>query len=261
MNTNPFKAEGQRVLGWSSNLDAQDEPVPKAEGVSSEKVALAKQAQTDNRRTKQLEKFSGITSLDWRQIPPPMMAELIMATPQRGKTGEPDYYLEAYQAYRFAIRAYEIGLSPLSTEVWYNPQNNMTNVTFEGKLKLSRLNKLNLGPARFEEIHRPFPKGKQLAGFDQDLGIKCKMSTARTGEDAEYTAWLSEWFVSTSPVWKAKPNHMLMVRSAEKCLSFASGLGVSELMDDRDLVMGPTVAEVMPEVMSTDFQEVKQPTK
>ncbi len=264
MTANPFKAEGKRQetgdfvndtqLSFDQGFSSQ-----KAEGVSSEKVALAKQSQVESAQSKQMEKLSGIASFDWKQIPPPLMAELLMKTPFRGKTGEPDYYLQPFQAYRFAIRCYELGLSPLSTEVWYNSQNNMTNVTFEGKLKLARLKNLNLGPPRFEEKHRAFPKGKQLAGFDQDLGISCKMSSGK--EDAEYTAWLSEWYVPASPVWKAKPDHMLRVRSAEKCLSFASGIGTSELMGEQDLQIGPEAAEVLSGVVSTEFQEVKQPTR
>src|ERR1700687_2796314 len=104
--TSPFKAEGS---------------------VAPDRVALAKTNQQEVIQNKQMEKLAGILSFDWKQILPPIMAELLMKTPFRGKTGEPDYYLQPFQAYRFAIRCYELGLSPLSTEVWYNPQNNMTN--------------------------------------------------------------------------------------------------------------------------------------
>src|SRR5882724_8047512 len=264
MTTNPFKAEGQREIfspEVSQKAEGERDKTSLQTGVSPDRVALAKSNQQESLQTKQLDKLKGITSFDWKQIPPPFMAELLMQTPFRGGAGEPDYYLSAYQAYRFAIRCYELGLSPLSTEVWYNPKNNMTNTTFEGKLKLARLNKMNLGPPRFEEKKRPFPKGKTIGGFDQDLGISCKMTTGRANDEAEYTAWLSEWYVPTSPVWKAKPDHMLRVRSAEKCLSFASGLGVSELMGDQDLQTGAEVAAVMPEVMATEFNEVKQNTQ
>ena len=262
---NPFKAEGQHSHStsasqreiFSPDVSQKAESSERVQGVSSERVALAKSNQQESIQTKQLDKLKGITSFDWKQIPPPFMAELLMQTPFRGGAGEPDYYLSAYQAYRFAIRCYELGLSPLSTEVWYNPKNNMTNTTFEGKLKLARLNKMNLGPPRFEEKRRPFPKGRSIGGFDQDLGISCRMTTGKAGDDAEYTAWLSEWYVPTSPVWKAKPDHMLRVRSAEKCLSFASGLGVSELMGDQDLQTGAEVAAIMPEVSATEFNEVK----
>src|SRR5882724_8919843 len=262
MTTNPFKAEKQedrQQLDMAKQFIAGEPLVSqKAEGaISPDRVALAKSNQQESIQTKQLDKLKGITSFDWKQIPPPFMAELLMQTPFRGGAGEPDYYLSAYQAYRFAIRCYELGLSPLSTEVWYNPKNNMTNVTFEGKLKLARLNKLDLGPPRFEEKYRPFPKGKQIAGMEKDLGISCKMTTGRANDEAEYTAWLSEWYMPASPVWKARPDHMLRIRSAEKCISFASGTGVSELMDDRDLVAGAEVATIMPEVSATEFNEVK----
>src|SRR6266850_3101495 len=253
MTTNPFKAEGQREI-FSPNVSqkAEGERVVSAnQGVSPDRVALAKQSQQENIQTRQLDKLKGITSFDWKQIPPPFMAELLMQTPFRGGSGEPDYYLSAYQAYRFAIRCYELGLSPLSTEVWYNPKNNMTNVTFEGKLKLARDKKLHLGPPRFERVIRVTPQKKE------DYGYKCTMTTSREGDAAEYTAWYSEWFVSSSPVWKAKPDHMLQLRAAEKCLSFASGIGASELMDDRDINIVPSVTELVPEVTATEFNEVK----
>src|SRR5882724_3750534 len=265
MTTNPFKAEKQedrQQLDMAKQFIAGEPLVSqKAEGaISPDRVALAKSNQQESIQTKQLDKLKGITSFDWKQIPPPFMAELLMQTPFRGGTGEPDYYLSAYQAYRFAIRCYELGLSPLSTEVWYNPKNNMTNVTFEGKLKLARDKKLNLGPPRFERVTRKTALGKE------DYGYKCTMSTGRpkmmnvqdradgpempmpVSDNAEYTAWYSEWFVSSSPVWKAKPDHMLQLRAAEKCLSFASGIGASELMDDRDINIVPSVTELVPEV-------------
>src|SRR5882724_10767456 len=104
-NSNPFKAEGQREI-FSPDVSQ------KAEGaISPDRVALAKSNQQESIQTKQLDKLKGITSFDWKQIPPPFMAELLMQTPFRGGTGEPDYYLSAYQAYRFAIRCYELGLS------------------------------------------------------------------------------------------------------------------------------------------------------
>lgn len=240
MTDNPFKPAGGQVLF--------PDPVPQSHGgITTEQVALAKQSIADNSRAKQLEKFAGITSFDWKQIPPPFMAELLMQTPFRGGSGEPDYYLSAFQAYRFAIRCFEIGLSPLSTEVWYNPKNNMTNVTFEGKLKLARINNLHLSPPVLERI--PEDVAKPLVAY------KCTIQSP--AGPSVYTATLKEWKVGVSPVWRDRPDHMLQLRAAEKCLSFASGIGSSELMGEQDLAVGTEAAAIMPEVSATEFTEVK----
>jgi hypothetical protein len=242
-NSNPFKAEGnQQPVLWTP-----DSP-QKAEGVSSDRVALAKQSQVEIMRSKDREMFQDITSFDWKKIPPPVMVEIIKRTPMRGGANEPDYFLADYQAWRFAIRCYEIGLSPLSTEVWYNPRNNMTNVTYEGKQKLSRINQLNLSPPKLERI--PVELDKPLVAY------KCTIQSP-TGPST-YTATLKEWKVGTSPVWRDKAEHMLQLRASEKCLSFAMGLGSSELMGEQDLQIGPEVAAVMPAsgVDSTEFVPV-----
>jgi hypothetical protein len=193
-----------------------------AEPTAIQRAAEIKESMVSASQKRQLEKLAGIATFDWKQIPPPVMAELLMQTPFRGSATDPDYYLAPFQAYRFAIRCYELGLSPLSNEVWYNPKNNMTNVTFEGKLKLARLNGLNLSPPRFTRI--PEDNTKPLAGY------KCVIH-APSG-DCEYTAYLKDWVVNSSPVWKSKPEHMLQLRAAEKCLSFATGTGSSELMGE-----------------------------
>jgi len=203
-----------------------------------------------------MDKFQGIASFDWKQIPPPLMAELLMQTPFRGRTGEPDFYLAPWQAYTFAIRCYEQGLSPLSNEVWFNPQNNKTNVTFEGKLKLARLNNLNLSPPKFKRVPETGTQKRKIAGKDvEDYAYTCTIQSP--SGPSEYTAWWSEWNVGSSPVWKAKPEHMLQLRAAEKCLSFATGTGASELPDEGDLTTGTEAAQAVPEVavQSTEFKQ------
>src|SRR5882724_11903836 len=105
MTTNPFKAEKQedrQQLDMAKQFIAGEPLVSqKAEGaISPDRVALAKSNNQESIQTKQLDKLKGITSFDWKQIPPPFMAELLMQTPFRGGAGEPDYYLSAYQAYR-----------------------------------------------------------------------------------------------------------------------------------------------------------------
>jgi len=240
MATNPFKAEGTQ-----KDLSFVESP-QKAEGVSGQSLALAKTNLADEQERKAMEKLNAVASLDWKAVPPPVLAQVLTQMPFKGKTGEPDYFLKPWQALVFAMRCYELGLSPFSNEVWFNPVNNKVNVSFEGKLKLARKNGLNLSPPKFERI--PADATQPLVAY------RCTMMSP-TGL-CEYTATLKEWKVATSPVWREKQEHMLQLRAAEKCLSFASGIGSSELMGEQDLQVGPEVASIMPDIQSTDFTEV-----
>jgi hypothetical protein len=215
---------------------------PPIEESATDKALTIKKSAAEVLQKKQLDTFSEISSLDWKNIPPPMLAQMLVKIPFKGSSGEPDYFLEPFQAMIFAMRCFELGLSPFSNEVWFNPKNNKVNVTFEGKLKLARKQGLDLGPPRFERI--PADPGKTLVAY------KCKIKSPHG--DCEYTATLKEWQVPSSPVWKAKPDHMLQLRAAEKCLSFASGIGTSELPGEADLGREPDKQE-LPTVESTTF--------
>jgi hypothetical protein len=230
--------------------DASSAPFTPSQSATKSKERAADKALAIKNSVKDaLEKQStkviqGITEWDWHKIPPPVMVEILKRTPMRGNAGEPDYYLEEYQAYRFAIRSYELGLSPLSTEVWYNRKNQMTNVTFEGKLRLAQLRNLNLSPPKLERI--PEDESKPLIAY------KCTIQTP--SGPSMYTAMLKEWIQPTSPVWREKPSHMLQIRASEKCLSLAMGIGSSELMGEQDLLEGAEAAKVLPSVESTNFE-------
>jgi len=203
---------------------------------ATQKAALVKANAASERQKAELEKLSGITSLDWKAIPPPMLSQILVAIPFRGSGSDPDYYLTPVQGMIFALRCFELGLSPFSNEVWFNPKNNKVNVTFEGKLKLARMNGQNLSPPLFER--QPADVSKPL------LAYKCTI-VAPHGK-CEYTATLKEWRVASSPVWRDRPDHMLQLRAAEKCLSFATGSGSSELMGEQDLQTGKEAEAFIP---------------
>lgn len=203
------------------------------------------------RENKQLAMLEKMDSFDWKSLSPPVMAQILTKVPMKSKDGGSEY-LTLTEAMIFAIRAYELGLSPLSGELWFDKRTCKTNVTTEGKLKLARKNGFNFGPPKFERVDN-----KKKAG---DWGYRCQM-TVNGGETAEYTAFYGEWAVPTSPVWKAKPEHMLQLRAMEKCISFASGSGVSEMPSDKDIESGadkqlPTVVDV--EVTEGQFQTQKE---
>jgi hypothetical protein len=183
-----------------------------------------------------------LDSLDWRNLKPHQMALLIMQKPMNAPGGG-IMTLTFKQAILFATRCYELGVSPFSSEVWFNTNNSSTNLTLEGKRQVARNKGIDLGPPNFEEVYREWDSIPQMnetalavknAGFKRDVGVKCKVRVGdpKLQEYSEYTAYLSEWYVSKSPVWKAKPMHMLQTRAVEKAISMCMGTGASDPVDD-----------------------------
>jgi hypothetical protein len=241
--TSPFKKKEE------TSPPEDNRPLFEQANSAIEKAKEIQKASQINLQKQQIDALNQMSSFDWKAVPPPMLAQMLVQMPFKGGTNEPDYFLAPWQAMVFAMRCFELGLSPFSNEVWFNPKNNKTNVTFEGKLKLARKAGLNLGPPRFERV--PADATKALVAY------RCRISTP-TG-DCEYTATLKEWMVPTSPVWKAKPDHMLQLRAAEKCLSFASGIGASELPGEGDLGKEPEKSELPTvEVSNFEYKEMEK---
>lgn len=181
-----------------------------------------------------------LNSLNWRELTPPQLALLIMQKPFMAQGGG-TMYLSFKQAILFATRCFELGVSPFSSEVWFDPNRATVNLTLEGKRQVARNRGIDLGPPQFEELSREWKdvarlndnaKAAQQAGFTKDIGVKCKIRVGDPGikEYSEYIAWLSEWFVPKSPVWNQKPIHMLQTRATEKAISMALGTGASEMV-------------------------------
>lgn len=200
-----------------------------AELTNTEALAL-KRAQELEQRTAWMQTLS---DFDWKKLPPHQMAVILTKKPYKGGQGEPDYYLSPEQALVFALRCFELGLSPLSSEVWFDPKRWTANVTLEGKIKLARERGITGAPS-FREEKRPWKAGAiKVAGYADEPGIT---ATIKAGDsECAYTVWLSEWYVGTSPVWKAKPEHMMRVRAYDKVLAFAAGVGVSDMPSENEL--------------------------
>lgn len=66
-------------------------------------------------------------------------------------------------------------------------------------------------------------------------------------EPFEYTALLSEWRMSSSPVWGQKPTHMLEYRALKQCARYVVGNG---LLPDREEAKMAEVYEVESEVVT-----------
>jgi hypothetical protein len=186
-----------------------------------------------------------MTTLDWKNLLPHQTALLLMQKPLM-VTGGGTMYLSFRQALLYAVRCFELGISPFSDNVWFDPNRSAVNLTLSGKRELARLRGIDLGPPMFEELTRDWHTVSKMttsgtdaknAGFAKDVGCKC---TIRVGDPAykesvNYTAWISDWYVGKSPVWQNKPTHMLTIRANEKAITLALGTGISAMPDEKEL--------------------------
>lgn len=186
-----------------------------------------------------------LDTLDWSRLKPHETALLLMQKPF-AVSGGGVMFLTFKQALLFAIRAFELGLSPFSDNVWFDAARGSVNVTMSGKRELCRLRNIDMGPPNFEEVTRDWnslPKiteqGEEAkkAGFKQDMGCTCiiRVGKPENKESVSYTAWLNDWYQPKSPVWKTKPSHMLSIRANEKALTLILGTGASQLPDEKEL--------------------------
>lgn len=190
----------------------------------AKETAIAKRVDTD------MALAGSFATFDWKNVPPTAMAQILIRKPFQGKQGDPPYYLKIDQALYFAMRCYDLGVSPLGAEAWFDPARWVVNLTAEGQRRVARNLGLNLGPPRYERLTRPWPvtkppipiNGKAVA---EDFGYTCKMDVNGRG-DVSYTAWFSEWFRPT-PIWREQPDHMLQVRAQDHAIEFATGVGMS----------------------------------
>lgn len=217
--------------------------------VVDEKVALVKRNAMESLVKQQdmplLAVMEQLDTLDWKSLKPHHAALLLMQRPF-AVSGGGFTNLTFKQAILFATRCYELGLSPFSDNVWFDPSRGVTNVTLSGKRELARIRGIDLGPPSFEELNREWDAVAKIttsgeeakkAGFKKDLGVTCSMRVGdpRNNEKVSYTAWINDWFQPRSPVWREKPNHMLAIRANEKALSLVLGTGASAMPDEREL--------------------------
>ena len=192
-----------------------------------------------------LDVMETMESLDWKNLKPHQTALLIMQKPFTARGGG-QMFLSFRQAILFATRCYELGVSPFSSEVWFDADKASVNLTLEGKKQILRNRNIDVGPPTFDESFREWKdvvrvtdvgKEAQKLGFTKDLGITCRMRVGdpKLAEHVTYTAWLSEWFVPKSPVWLSKPNHMLCTRAQEKAITIVLGTGASAMPDEQDI--------------------------
>ena len=186
-----------------------------------------------------LDVMETMNSLNWRDLKPHQTALLIMQKPFQSGGGQ--MYLSFRQAILFATRAYELGLSPFSSELWFDSNRASVNLTLEGKRQLLRNRGIDVGPPSFEMLSREWKdvpritdagEAAKKAGFIRDIGCKCtiRVGDPKNAETVNYTAFLNEWYVEKSPVWKTKAEHMLTIRANEKAVTLILGTGASDMV-------------------------------
>src|SRR3972149_12036863 len=97
--------------------------------------------------------MSGMNTLDWKHLKPNQTALLLMQRPM-SVSGGGIMYLNFKQALLFAVRCFELGLSPFSDGVWFDSNKSTVNLTLSGKRELARLKGIDLGPPKFEALTR-----------------------------------------------------------------------------------------------------------
>lgn len=185
-----------------------------------------------------------LDTFDWRNMKPHQMAMLLMQKPFTAKGGG-TYNLNFTQALFYAVRCYELGLSPFGNETFFDPAKCTVGISYEGKKMMARNKGIDLGPPQYERKEREWAEVPDsttktaliTAKHKKDIGYLCKIRVGdpKHQEFAEYLAWGSEWYVSYSPVWKEKFEHMLQTRAAEKATTLAMGTGASGMPEEAEI--------------------------
>ena len=216
---------------------------------SEDKALIRKEQKEQDERTLAL--LEKAESFDWEKMSPPLMALLLTKRPIPRGRELPPRYLSLEEAIFIAAGCFADKVNPLGKEIWIDGEKLTYNVTTEGKRNSARRKGMDFGPPAYERLTR------KLANGTDDIGYKCRMRVGSRDEYVEYTAWLSEWNMPLSPMWKAKPEHMLQVRAQEKAISFASGVGISDLPDERDIDSEPAAPIAAIAVTPATYQPMK----
>lgn len=234
---------------------------PKQAALEAAKAKLALSGTSDPKW------MESVGDLDWKRLPPFIMAQILIRKPYKGKRGE-QYYLSREQALMFAMRCFEVGLSPLSSEVWFNPETCQTNITAEGQKQLMSNRGVVASPAMCEgPVKREWPMGKPVPSgiaayvktYGGDVGYKCTIEVLIAGKwfPANFTAWLSEWY-KPSPTWDSITDTMLRTRAEDKCRESITGVGQSGMPEEKPAEIEPARAAVQISSVSQEYKPINQ---
>lgn len=197
--------------------------------------------------------------LDWRKWSLYELARVLRRLPQgKSKSGGFEYLTDE-QAVVYAARCFELDVSPFSSEVWFNRITSTPNLTLEGKRTVARKHGYQFGPPVWTFSERPFPKGKEIKGYDKDVVCTCEMEVKGWSTKANYTVYLSEAYQPNSSAWQKGTTGMLKTRSQEKAYSASSGVGASELEDVNDLTGNQVETQAVTSAQAKPVEFVKPP--
>lgn len=139
----------------------------------------------------------------------------------------------------------------------------------EAKAKIAKGEGATFGPPKYTELRRDWPKEAFKVKpwwTEQDLGVACtlNMYVNDHSEPAEFTCWLSDWYEGIptdrdrKAYWDKNPWWMLRVRSKDKAITLASGVGQSDLQEDPPTPAEPTLPPENPEIKTTDYKEKRK---
>ena len=146
--------------------------------------------------------MEGMDTLDWKHLKPNQMAVLLMQRPM-AVSGGGVLYLNFRQALYFAVRAFELGVSPFSSAVWFDPQKFTVNLNGLGGntsggseifyIQLYVRSRLNGGAwGAWEVIGQDFYMNK-VAGATQPFDLTRNVTLALTGyNDVQFSAGFSK---------------------------------------------------------------------
>ncbi len=229
----------------------------KAEIFKADRVAdlAIRKSEQEDKFLQQLEKLN---TLDWEDMPAPVLARLIMSKPFKQGKDEPDYYMSPQQALIYAssvkflnagCKRPELKLNPFLNDCWPDTKTMKINVTVEGQRKLAA-RRNDLGIPTWKQVERPLPEGKAkvFPWMKTDIGMECLIPVGN--EKVAAIAWMSNWFKAT-PIWRENWEHMLRVRSEGLCYETITGVGISQPHEDKEIQNTPPYES--PIIQSTEF--------
>lgn len=220
----------------------------------------------------ELEVLAKIKNLDWKKLPPPLMARLLCERPYPpAYKGGPPRYLTFPQATWLALWATQEDVSPLGNEIVFQFDTWACSLTTEGQKHKLRNLQIEATPPVFRFIERSWPNGRGRKAPPElweivevpdpvrpgkttlkeqppanDRGCVCRIEVWQRGEwkPSEYTAWLSEWIMVRNSNWLERTDHMLQTRAYDKAMENVTGVGISAPIPEvRDEVVRPVERE------------------
>lgn len=139
----------------------------------------------------------------------------------------------------------------------------------ESKARIAKKEGVVFGPPQYSDpLRRDWPKEAYKVKpwwTEQDLGITCTINMYVEGraEPSIFTCWLSEWYeglptdTERRAYWDKNPWWMLQVRSKDKAITLASGVGQSDLQEEAPAPVQEILPPEKPEIKTAEKEKRK----